>query len=313
MSHLVKRKEQVMLISGRRKGFTLIELLVVIAIIAVLAGMLLPAINEARKLARRVTCKNNLRSISEALEMYRANYGGGTYFPPWLTLLATPMRRGAPALLDTYFDYEAWLANDLDDNGKVRVTANSGALLCPDDPSSGSQGGRPDNWFWAGDGSQWDQFENTDTDAPVGYGDKRLSGIEFTSDKGDSRDTIPCSYIFEWCAEPCGWVKSNVPSCNDDDKPNEWQWVGGPPGMAEFIRMADGNGDGVLSWFEVKKLTVEGYRGRLPGCGTRVPVVRCYWHMKGPNAKENYPMVINITAAYGVYEGLPNWYLDRAQ
>ncbi len=299
-----------MLRSGRRDGFTLIELLVVIAIIAILAGMLLPAISEARKLARRITCKNNLRSISEGLEMYRANYGDGAYYPPWLTLLAAPMRRGAPALLDTYFDYEDWLASDFD-NGKVRVKSNSGSLLCPDDPSSGSQGGRPDGWFWAGDNSKWDQFENTDTDAPVGYGDKQINGIEFTSDKGDGRDTIPCSYMFEWCAEPCEWVKGTVPT--QGGKPNEWQWIGGAPSMPEFIRMADGNGDDVLSWFEVKKLTADGYSGRLPGCGTRVPVVRCYWHMKGPNAKENYPMVINITAAYSVYEGLPNWYLDRSQ
>ena len=135
----------------RRVGFTLIELLVVIAIIAILIGLLLPAVQKVREAAARMSCSNNMHQLGVACHTYHdtfdglppavqmnssvtdiTQWSGQNFGPNWLVLILPQVEQGP-----LYSQYATSIKNYMttgDSGWRAMASTRLKAYRCPSDP-----------------------------------------------------------------------------------------------------------------------------------------------------------------------------------
>jgi len=184
----------------KSRMFTLIELLVVIAIIAILAAMLMPALNGARGRARTVQCLSNTKQIGTQMTLYTSN--NNEYLPP--------VTQGKASEIDYKIDYFWYTKKKIGVPDEVIFGCPEGVYQSRKDAHSKT-------------GSAWEAAIR------VHYG-----AVRFPADGSDNGQSVPLSAFRK--LKPADAVFAGD-SQNKDDRNS---WVGGSTGVTSYaVRLAD--------------------------------------------------------------------------
>jgi prepilin-type N-terminal cleavage/methylation domain-containing protein/prepilin-type processing-associated H-X9-DG protein len=178
----------------QRSAFTLIELLVVIAIIAILIGLLLPAVQKVRAAAARIQCQNNLKQIGTALHNYHSTYGA---LPPGsnssgftvLTLLLPFIEQDNISKQIVFTSP----ANSAANAGPTGMTIK--ILLCPADRTSVAPPGQGGNNYFANYGTEPHFFQNRSVANGVFALRESTDGVKLTDILDGTSNTVAFSEL----------------------------------------------------------------------------------------------------------------------